>query len=236
MTRGINMLISDFTVKCDNCGKEWRVSSDSLGLDWASANRSMGTEVQHIFYGETECQCGNILSYKIVAVEYPEGAYDFHECESDGCTFVDEPDVEMEYELPESVISLYKQILLKPDLVYDLEPWEFESLVADVFRSHGYNANVTQRTRDGGKDIVADFEMGGVLYTTYFECKRYNPGRPVGVNVVRELYAVLQKECVDKGVIVTTSYFTRDAKEEVKQLNGRIKLIDYAELRQLMRQ
>ncbi|MFO3715055.1 restriction endonuclease [Oribacterium sp. P9] len=86
------------------------------------------------------------------------------------------------------------------------------------------------------KDIVADFEMGGVLYTTYFECKRYNPRRPVGVNVVRELFSVLQKECVDKGVIVTTSYFTRDAKEEVKQLNGRIKLIDYDELLQLIRQ
>lgn len=230
------MLISDFTVRCENCGKEWRVSPDSLELDWAYADCSMGTEVQHIFYGEMECQCGNNLSYRIIAVEYPEGAYNFHECESKGCTYVDEPDVEMEYELPEQVISLYEQILRDPNFVYDVEPWEFESFVADVFRGLGYNANVTQKTRDGGKDIVADFEMGGVLYTTYFECKRYNPGRPVGVNVVRELYAVLQKECVDKGVIVTTSYFTRDAQEEVKQLNGRIKLIDYAELRQLMKQ
>ena len=230
------MLISDFTVKCENCGKEWRVSSDSLWLDWAYANRSMGTEVQHIFYGEKECQCGNNLLYKIIAVEYPEGAYNFHDCESEGCTYVYEPEVEMEYELPEPVISLYEQFLRDPDLVYAVEPWEFERFVADVFRSHGFNANVTQKTRDGGKDIVADFEMGGVLYTTYFECKRYNPRRPVGVNVVRELFSVLQKECVDKGVIVTTSYFTRDAKEEVKQLNGRIKLIDYDELLQLIRQ
>lgn len=229
------MLISDFTVRCNNCGKEWRVSSDSLDLGSACANRPMGTEVQHIFYGETECQCGNNLLYKIIAVEYPEGAYDFHECESEGCVYVDEPDVEMEYELPEPALSIYEQILQKPNCVYGLEPWEFERFVADVFESHGFNANVTQKTRDGGKDIVATCEMGGVLYTTYFECKRYDPCRPVGVNVVRELYAVLEKERVDKGVIVTTSYFTRDAIKESEQLNGRIKLIAYYELQQLMR-
>ena len=57
--------------------------------------------------------------------------------------------------------------------------------------------------------------MGGVLYTTYFECKRYSLDRPVGVEIVRELYAVMDLEWVDKGVIVTTSHFTRGAAAEV---------------------
>lgn len=61
---------------------------------------------------------------------------------------------------------------------------------------------------------------GGVLYTTYFECKKYAPDRPVGVNVVRELYAVMERERVDKGVIVTTSHFTRGAVQEAQMLNG----------------
>ena len=87
---------------------------------------------------------------------------------------------------------------------------------------------------DGGKDIVATFEMGGVLYTTYFECKRYSPDRPVGVEIVRELYAVMEMEQVDKGVIVTTSHFTRGAMAEAQRLNGRIRLIDFDELQRLM--
>lgn len=115
-----------------------------------------------------------------------------------------------------------------------MEPCEFEEFVADVFRRMGFNADVTQKTHDGGKDIVATFEVGGVLYTTYFECKRYAPDRPVGVNVVRELYAVMERERVDKGVIVTTSHFTRGAVAEAQMLNGRIRLIDFDELRGLM--
>lgn len=74
----------------------------------------------------------------------------------------------MDYYLPEPVLSIYEEILQNPGYVYNLEPCEFEELVAGVFRRMGFNANVTQKTHDGGKDIVATFEMGGVFYTTYF--------------------------------------------------------------------
>ena len=140
----------------------------------------------------------------------------------------------MDYDLPESILSIYEEILQNPEYVYNLELYEFEELVADVFRRMGFNANVTQKTHDGGKDIVATFEMGGVLYTTYFECKRYSPDKPVGVEIVRELYAVMEMERVDKGVIVTTSHFTRGAVTEAQRLNGRIRLIDFHELCRLM--
>lgn len=72
------------------------------------------------------------------------------------------------------------------------------------------------------------------MYTIYFECKRYSPDRSVGVEIVRELYAVMEMERVNKGVIVTTSHFTRGAMAEAQRLNGRIRLIDFNELRSLM--
>lgn len=230
------MLISDFTIMCDDCKRKYRISSDSFVVDYVCSERPMGTEVQHIFYGEKDCQCGNRLSYTVTAVEYPEGAYNFHTCESSGCTYIEKPSAEMEYNLPEKVLSIYEEILLNPEYVYNLEPCEFEEFVADVFRNIGFNAEVTQKTHDGGKDIVATFEMGGVLYTTYFECKRYSPNRPVGVEIVRELYAVMEMERVDKGVIVTTSYFTRGAVAEAQRLNGRIRLFDFDELCRLIQQ
>lgn len=229
------MIISDFTIICDCCGRKYRISSDSMDIEYACSERSMGAEIQHIFYGEMDCRCGNRLSYTVTAVEYPEGAYNFHTCESEGCTYMEEPEVEMEYELPEPILSIYEEILQNPEYAYRLEPCEFEEFVAEVFRRIGFHADVTQKTHDGGKDIVATFELGGVLYTTYFECKRYAPDRPVGVNVVRELYAVMEREHVDKGVIVTTSRFTKGAVSEAQMLNGRIKLIDLDELHRLMR-
>lgn len=98
------MVISDFKVMCENCGRKYRISFDSLGVDYAYSERPMGTEIQHIFYGGMDCKCGNRLSYKVTAVEYPEGAYDFHICESTGCVYIDEPSAEMDYDFPELIL------------------------------------------------------------------------------------------------------------------------------------
>lgn len=235
------MLISNFRIVCNECGKKYKISSDSLDVSYVYDERQMGTEIQHNFYGEMECSCGNRLSYTVTAVEYPEGAYNCRICNSIGCSYIENPRVDMEYELEEEleyllnpVWSFYEVVFQNPKYVYNLEPWEFEKLVAEIFEKKGFDAEVTQRTRDGGKDIIATFEKGGVRYTTYFECKRYAPNKPVGVEVVRNLYAVMNKEQVDKGVIVTTSHFTKDAVKEAKQL-GRIRLIDFNELCDLMR-
>ena len=55
------------------------------------------------------------------------------------------------------------------------------------------------------------------------------------MTVVRDLFAVMDRDRIDKGVIVTTSYFTRDAIKEAERFNGRIQLIDFEELQRLMR-
>lgn len=53
--------------------------------------------------------------------------------------------------------------------------------------------------------------------------------------MVRELYAVMERERVNKGVIVTSSYFTAGAIEEAAMFNGRIDLIDFQKLQDVMR-
>lgn len=37
------MLISDFTIMCDDCGRKYRIPSDSLDVDYACSERPMGT-------------------------------------------------------------------------------------------------------------------------------------------------------------------------------------------------
>lgn len=229
------LLSGDPIIRCSKCGKRIKLLRDCFDGDTYSIGEfSMGDRVQHDFRCELDCECGNPLRIVIHGYEYPVGAFEYQESEAEGCEILYEPAVEMEY-FPEEVISIYKQILQNPQYVYEIEPWEFENFVADVFMKNGFNTEVTQRTRDGGKDIVATFEMSGVLYNTYFECKQQAPDRPVGVDVVRNLYAVMQRDRVDKGVIVTTSHFTRDAIREVQILNGRIKLVDFKELKRLMK-
>ena len=82
------MIVSnDFIIESDYCGREHTISPDTLDVDYAYDERGMGTEIQHIFYDETDCRCREVLRYKITAVEYPVGAYNFHESESENCSF-----------------------------------------------------------------------------------------------------------------------------------------------------
>ena len=229
------ILTDDPVIRCSTCGAEYTIDKDMIDDDACCIGEGgMGEQYEHDFVFECECdRCGQRMWFKLYAIEYPVGAWDSQFQESDGCEVIHEPAIEMEY-LTEYVLSAYEQVLYNPNFIYNLDPWEFEKLVADVFQRHGFNAEVTQKTRDGGKDIVATFEMGGVLYNTYFECKQYAPNRPVGAKVVRELYGKLNMERIDKGVIVTTSHFTRDAIIEAKETNGRIQLVDFEKLQKLM--
>lgn len=231
------ILVGDLIIRCEACGEEYKIDTDSLDKNVISIGEfAMGNRVQHEFFGENKCEkCGQLMSFKLLGFEYPIGAKEYQESEVDGCEVIQEPYMEMEYELPEPVLSVYEQILDNPNAVYNLAPEEFEKLVAEVFQRHGFNAEVTKKTRDGGADIIATFEMGGVLYRTYFECKQYGPDRPVGAPFVRNLIGAMDRDRIDKGVIVTTSRFTRDAIKEADMFNGRVKLIDFQELQRLMR-
>jgi len=231
------ILVGNLIIRCEFCREEYRVDTASLEEDVFSIGEfGMGDRIQHEFFGEIECDnCGQIMGFKLLGFEYPVGAKEYQTSEADGCKIIEEPFMEMEYELPEPLISAYDEILLDPNAIYDLKTWEFENLVAEVYRRNGFNAEVTQRTRDGGRDVIATCEVGGVTYSTYFECKQQGPRHPVGVDIVRGLYGVMERDRIDKGVIVTTSRFTRDAIKEAELLSGRIKLVDYQELQRLMR-
>ncbi|MDO5132113.1 MAG: restriction endonuclease [Eubacteriales bacterium] len=232
------ILVGDLIIRCSSCGAEYIINTDSLDEDTYSIGEfGMGDRVEHKFAGEVDCDnCGQRMSFRLLGFEYPVGVKEYQDSEAEGCEIIEEPYMEMEYDdIPDPILSVYEQILRNPQSVYNLKSWEFEELVAEVYRRNGFNAEVTQRTRDGGRDVIATCVVGGVTYSTYFECKQQGVNNPVGVEIVRALYGVMERDRIDKGVIVTTSRFTRDAIKEAEQLNGRIKLVDYHELQRLMR-
>jgi HJR/Mrr/RecB family endonuclease len=93
---------------------------------------------------------------------------------------------------------------------------KFEEVVAEIFSGFGYLVELTQRTRDGGKDIIAI--KNSVTPVKYLiECKRPNPGNPVSVSTVRELYGVKSDDQATKAILVTTTYLTPDAKRFVEK-------------------
>lgn len=92
----------------------------------------------------------------------------------------------------------------EPDL-YEMDPIEFESLVADLFRAMGMQAVMTQRSNDGGVDVDAMDPTpirGGKIVV---QVKRYR--NTVPPTAVRDLYGTVQDAGANKGVLVTTSGF-----------------------------
>ncbi|PYV66598.1 MAG: hypothetical protein DMG96_41915 [Acidobacteria bacterium] len=96
------------------------------------------------------------------------------------------------------------------DLI-DHSPGEFEIFVTNLLRKMGYKAETTQLTADGGIDVWASNDnlfSGGKIIV---QCKRYSEHQMVGEPVLRELFGLVHAHGVNKGVLVTTSSFTRGA-------------------------
>jgi hypothetical protein len=106
------------------------------------------------------------------------------------------------------LISLIKD---HPGLIFNITPRQFEELIAEVFHARGFEVELTQPTRDGGRDIIALFETLNVRSKYLIECKRYSTTNKITLSVVQRLYGVKMAESANKAILATTSSFTRDA-------------------------
>ena len=115
--------------------------------------------------------------------------------------------------LADSAQDIIQVVQTKPSSLYDMKPREFEEFIARIFSEHGFSVELTQKTRDGGKDIIAIRSDLGIKSKFIIECKRYAPHRSVGVDLVRSLYGVQMELGANKSILATTSKFTPDAKK-----------------------
>lgn len=118
-----------------------------------------------------------------------------------------------------------------PDLLEALSPRQFEEVVADLFAADGFEVSLTAASKDGGRDVIAarHDKFGSFLYL--IECKKYSPMNPVGVEVVRNLYAVVAAERATAGVVATTSTFTHGARAFAGSLQHQMSLRDVEDVR-----
>lgn len=109
-------------------------------------------------------------------------------------------------------------------------PREFEEMVCGLLDKQGYKVKLTKQTRDGGKDIIVVQKSFLGEFCIYVECKKYDISRPISVGLIRELYGTVMVDNATAGMIVTTSHFTRDAKEYSAKIQHRMTLKDYNDL------
>lgn len=99
-----------------------------------------------------------------------------------------------------------------------LDPHAFEEVVAELLRSKGFTVDITKRTRDGGYDLIAITQQAGFPLKYLIECKRYSEEK-IGIDIIRSLMYVVGEQKANKGIIATTSYFTRDARQHQQSVH-----------------
>jgi restriction system protein len=122
------------------------------------------------------------------------------------------------------------------DRIKAMPPAFFERLVVDLLLGLGYGGPfgtgmALGRSGDHGVDGVIHQDKLG-LDLLYVQAKRWEGS--VGSAVIREFAGSLSAHRARKGVIITTSTFTRDAWTDAERMGERIVLIDGLKLAELV--
>lgn len=116
------------------------------------------------------------------------------------------------------------------EILHNLDPYAFEKLAQRLLRECGFSdVEVTKKSGDGGIDGTGKLRINGIFsFNVAFQCKRYKG--QVGAPQIRDFRGSLGTN-IEKGVLITTGTFTREAKEEASSEGKRlIDLMDGEEL------
>ena len=123
------------------------------------------------------------------------------------------------------------------ELIKNKPPIFFERLVLQLMQRLGYGRLVPDSadhlggSGDGGVDgLIKEDKLG--LSEIYMQAKRWDA--PVGSKTVREFLGALDQAGAKKGVLITTSTFTKDAKAPLGKTDKKVSLIDGQMLAELM--
>lgn len=153
-----------------------------------------------------------------------------------GVGAVQTPEERIEQDFNAIEAALSDEVLAE---ISSMDPVKFERLILDLLTKMGYgagniaNSQMTKTSGDGGIDgIINEDKLG--LDAVYIQAKRYAPENKVGRPALQTFVGSLTGEGATKGVFVTTSDFSKDARDFVQKVQHRIVLINGTQLAQLM--
>lgn len=143
------------------------------------------------------------------------------------------PDERIHAALAEIVADVQSEVLSR---LLAGSPLFFERTVLRLLDAMGYAGELGQSEHTGK---TADGGVDGILYLdrlhlerVYVQAKRWQA--PVGAAAVRDFAGAMDAESATKGVIFTTSGFTKEARAYVQKSPKAIRLVDGLELARLL--
>jgi restriction system protein len=144
----------------------------------------------------------------------------------------------------EALEAAYEEIRqnLASDLlesVRSCSPKFFEQLVVDLLVKMGYGGSYKEAARavgqsgDGGIDGIIDEDRLG-LDAIYIQAKRWGDQTTVSRPEIQKFAGALMGKKANKGIFITTSSFSKEARQYAETINSKIILIDGERLAELM--
>jgi restriction system protein len=143
------------------------------------------------------------------------------------------PDELFELSYSQIIDNIKEQLKQKID---ECSSYFFEQIVLDLLLKMGYGGSendgeITQKSADEGIDgIIKEDKLG--LDKIYIQAKKWE--KSVGRPEIQKFVGALHGKRAKKGVFITTSDFSKDAYEYVKNLDVAVILIDGEKLSQYM--
>lgn len=122
-----------------------------------------------------------------------------------------------------------------PEKLRELDPRDFENLVAGMLERFGYQVQVGPAGADGGVDVHASKESPTGLEYLLVQCKRYAETRKVSVPIIKQMWADVLHRRATRGLVVTTSWFTRDALKYVSMHQYQLGAADFDRVREWLK-
>jgi restriction system protein len=174
--------------------------------------------------------------------QFPE-FLEFISLKKDETENIDLEEQQRNQQTPEEILGqAYEEI--KHNLAQELlnsvkttSPYFFEKLVTDLLLKMGYGGylpeagEITGKSGDGGIDgKIKEDKLG--LDVIYIQAKRWE-GK-VGRPEIHKFAGALLGHRAKKGIFITTSNFSKDARDYAESIDAKIRLIDGNELAELM--
>jgi restriction system protein len=194
----------------------WKLTPEGLAL--AAKHKILpDSEIERIAYPDRSSRVGSIASH-VTPNEPPASA---------------SPEERIEAALLELRESTARDLL---ENIARSPPELLEHLVLDLLLAMGYGASRADLQRvggsgDGGIDGIISLDRLG-LEKVYVQAKRWKAS--VGSPEIQTFMGALQLQSASKGVFITTSSFTKDAKDAAARARGHLVLVDGARLAELM--
>jgi len=150
-------------------------------------------------------------------------------------TVTQSPEERIEVAFDELDIALRAELL---DRIRAAPPAFFERLIVDLMLKMGYGAGGGGKRVGGPNDegidgVITEDALG--LDTVYLQAKRYAADTTIGIKDIQAFIGALVGHGASKGVFVTTSQFSNQAKEFARRApHQRVILIDGNELSRLL--